>query len=183
MCSKNTWGEVGALNHPGWQHMIFFRARTRYAVRITHNYNHTLFTGSHGGFWESIKGYRHQEYALRTPEVSGTVLWTIQGDSTWFFFFYKNWVFLVAQEQTVSCKGPLGAARAAQLCSGGWPQSIDYIPKSKGGTCHCRRFVPSLVVLLRPIESDYSRVPNVAPPSPPPEIYGYPKKRLIFGPF
>jgi len=24
MCSKNTWGEVGVLNHPGWQHMIFF---------------------------------------------------------------------------------------------------------------------------------------------------------------
>ena len=132
MCSKNTWGQRdSALNHPGWQHMIFFFLQK-----------------------------------LSFPRTNGKL------QKTEF-----------SQEQTASCKGPLGAARAAQLCSGGWPQSIDYIPKSKGGTCHCRRFVPSLVVLLRPIESDYSRVPNVAPPSPPPEICGYPKKRLIFGPF
>ena len=38
----------------------FFRARTRYTVPITHNYNHTLFTDGHCGFWRRIKGYRYQ---------------------------------------------------------------------------------------------------------------------------
>lgn len=35
-------------------------------VTITHNYNHTLFTGSHCGFWSRIKGYRYQNgYYMR----------------------------------------------------------------------------------------------------------------------
>ena len=44
----------------------------------------------------------------------------------------------------------------------GGPQSIDLTPKGKGGTCHCQRFFQSLVVVLRPTESDYCRVPKLA---------------------
>ena len=214
-----------ALRTPGGRSVLwtfqgdstwFFRARTRYTVPITHHYNHTLFTGSHCGFWRRIKELSLSECALRTPG-GRSVLWTFQGDSTWFFrartrytvpitHHYNHTLFTDGhcgfwrrikgyRYQNLQSKNTWGEVSTLNHpCRGtahdsfkkiklsfpfrpranhrvlpephssaamGGPQSIDLTPKGKGGTCHCQRFFQSLVVLLRPTESDYCRVPKV----------------------
>ena len=174
MCSKNTWGEVSTLNLPGWQHMILFERehgiQSPLLIIIIILCLQADIAVSEGviviRMWtKNIWGER--DSALNNPGWQHII------------FFKKILSFPCRRRTNVKVLGTTGRCQSRTVLLR-WANRI--YPKSKGGTCHCQRFVQPLVVLLRLTESDYCRVPNVAHP-PPPESCGNSKKRLIFGPF
>ena len=177
MCSNNTWGEVSALNLPGWQHMIFFERehgiQSPLLIIIIILCLQAAIAASEGviviRMWTK-NSWGEQDSALNHPGWQHMI------------FFLKKQSFPCRSATKERRFGPTGAARAAHLCYGGWPESIDLTPKSKGGTCHCQRFVQSLVVLLRPSESDYCSVAKV-PSTPLPRKLRLPESEANFRTF
>lgn len=166
MCSKNAWGEVSTLNLPGWQHMVFFEREHGIQSPLLVIKIILCLQTAIAAFEGGSRGIVIRICSLRTPE-GRSVLWTIHaGGQHMILFKKKNWVSLFAQEQTVRCLGPPGAARAAQLCCD--EGTSIYRPNTQRQRRHMSlpEIFQSLVVLLRPTESDYCRVPKLASPPP-----------------